>query len=89
MRHNRNKSQFSKAGFNLLLWFALLCASLDQVIAQASETADNSYETKEAPEVKEESEPTKLVSASLDDFRILHTNNIFDPNRKVIARKIR
>jgi len=82
MKRIRNKIQFSKEGFNLLLCSALLCASLDQVIGQASETADNSYETKEASKVNEESEPTKQVSASLDDFRILHTNNIFDPNRK-------
>ena len=49
-------------------------------LGQASETTDKPSETAELKEQK--SEVTKPVPGSLQDFDILHINNIFDPNRK-------
>ncbi|MDP6735620.1 MAG: hypothetical protein QF732_03890 [Nitrospinaceae bacterium] len=97
MKHIKNKKQFPKVGFNILLWICLLYASLGQALGQApetvaksSETAAESSETGGKPsktagpaELKEEkSEVTKPLPGSLEDFGILHSNNIFDPNRK-------
>ena len=76
MKYNKDKNQFPKLGFGILLWVGLLYASL----GQASETADKPSETAELKEQK--SEVTKPVPGSLQDFDILHINNIFDPNRK-------
>ena len=75
MKYNKDKNQFPKLGFGILLWVGLLYASL----GQASETADKPSETAELKEQK--SEVTKPVPGSLQDFDILHINNIFDPNR--------
>ena len=76
MKYNKDKNQFPKLGFGILLWVGLLYASL----GQASETADKPSETAELK--KQKSEVTKPVPGSLQDFDILHINNIFDPNRK-------
>ena len=76
MKYNKDKNQFPKLGFGIFLWVVLLYASL----GQASETADKPSETAELKEQK--SEVTKPVPGSLQDFDILHINNIFDPNRK-------
>ena len=76
MKYNKDKNQFPKLGFGILLWVGLLYASL----GQASETADKPSETAELKEQK--SEVTKPVPGSLQNFDILHINNIFDPNRK-------
>ena len=76
MKYNKDKNQFPKLGVGILLWVGLLYASL----GQASETADKPSETAELKEQK--SEVTKPVPGSLQDFDILHINNIFDPNRK-------
>ena len=97
MNHTRNSNGFLKIAFHLLLWVGLLYASLGQALGQvpettaksseaaakSSKTAAKPSETAEPAELKEEkSEVTKPVSGSLQDFGILHTNNIFDPNRK-------
>ena len=90
MNHTRNSNGFLKIAFHLLLWVGLLYASLGQALGQvpettakSSEAAAKSSETAEPAELKEEkSEVTKPVPGSLKDFGILHTNNIFDPNRK-------
>ena len=107
MKYNKNKNQFPKVRFKILLWVGLLYASLGQApetaakssetaakssetaakssetAAKSSETAAKSSETAESAELEEEkSEVTKPVPGSLQDFRILHINNIFDPNRK-------
>tara|TARA_B100001971_G_C18117144_1_gene497467 strand:- start:148 stop:879 length:732 start_codon:yes stop_codon:yes gene_type:complete len=83
MKYNKDKNQFPKVGFEILLWIGLLYASLGQAFGQAPETADKPSETAEPAELKEQkSEITKPVPGSLQDFDILHTNNIFDPNRK-------
>ena len=97
MNHTRNSNGFLKIAFHLLLWVGLLYASLGQALGQVPETATKSSETAAKPsetgakpsetaepaELKEEkSEVTKPVPGSLKDFGILHTNNIFDPNRK-------
>ena len=97
MNHTRNSNGFLKIAFHLLLWVGLLYASLGQALGQVPETATKSSETAAKPsetgakpsetaepaELKEEkSEVTKPVPGSLQDFRILHINNIFDPNRK-------
>ena len=71
MKYNKDKNQFPKLGFGILLWVGLLYASL----GQASETADKPSETAELKEQK--SEVTKPVPGSLQDFDILHINNIF------------
>ncbi len=76
MKYNKDKNQFPKLGFGVLLWVGLLYASL----GQASETAGKLSETAELKEQK--NEVTKPVPGSLQDFDILHINNIFDPNRK-------
>ena len=97
MKHKKNQNPFLNVGFNILLWVGLLYASLGQAlgqvpetvakssetVAKSSETAAKSSETAESAELEEEkSEVTKPVPGSLKDFGILHTNNIFDPNRK-------
>ena len=86
MKHKKNQNPFLNVGFNILLWVGLLYASLGQVpetAAKSSETAAKPSETAESAELEEEkSEVTKPVPGSLKDFGILHTNNIFDPNRK-------
>jgi len=90
MKYIKNKNQFSKVGFKVLLWIGLLYASLGQALAQVpetttkpSETATESSETAESAELEEEKlEKTKPVPGSLQDFDILHMRNIFDPNRK-------
>ena len=51
--------------------------------AKSSETAATPSETVEFAALEEEEiEVTKPIPGSLKDFDILHTNNIFDPNRK-------
>ncbi len=97
MKYIKNKNQFPKVEFNVLLWIGLLYASFGQALGQAPETVAKSSETTaessetgakpsetaEPAELKEEeSEVTKPVPGSLEDFGILHSNNIFDPNRK-------
>jgi hypothetical protein len=58
-------------------------AKSSETAAKSSETGAKPSETAEPAELKEEkSEVTKPVPGSLKDFGILHTNNIFDPNRK-------
>ena len=58
-------------------------AKSSETAAKSPETAAKSSETAESAELEEEkSEVTKPVPGSLKDFGILHTNNIFDPNRK-------
>ena len=58
-------------------------AKSSETAAKPSETAAKPSETAEPAALKEEkSEVTKPVPGSLKDFGILHTNNIFDPNRK-------
>ena len=111
MKYHKNKNQFPKVGFKVLLWIGLLYASLGQALGQvpetaakssetaakpsetaakssetaakSSETAAKSSETAESAALEEEKiEVTKPVPGSLQDFAILHINNIFDPNRK-------
>ena len=83
MKYNEDKNQFPKLGFGILLSVGLLYASLGQALGQAPETADKPFETDETVELKEQkSEVTKPVPGSLQNFDILHINNIFDPNRK-------
>jgi hypothetical protein len=90
MKQIKNKNQFPKVGFKVILWLGLLYASLGQALGQVSETAAKPSETAAKPsetaesaELEEEkSEVTKPVPGSFEDFGILHTNNIFDPNRK-------
>ena len=83
MKYNEDKNQFPKLGFGILLSVGLLYASLGQALGQAPEIADKPSETDETAELKEQkSEVTKPVPGSLQDFDILHINNIFDPNRK-------
>ena len=83
MKYNEDKNQFPKLGFGILLSVGLLYASLGQALGQAPETADKPSETDETAELKEQkSEVTKPVPGSLQNFDILHINNIFDPNRK-------
>ena len=77
------RNGFRKLGFNFLAGIALIFASLGQAFGQVAEPDSKPPETKETPELKEEkSEVTKPDPGSLKDFGILHTNNIFDPNRK-------
>ncbi len=132
MKYIKNKKQFPKVGFKVLLWIGLLYSSLGQALAQVpetaakpsetaakpsetaakpsetatkssetaakpsetaakssetaakpSETAAKSSETVESAALEEEEiEVTKPIPGSLQDFSILHTRNIFDPNRK-------
>ena len=83
MKYNEDKNQFPKLGFGILLSVGLLYASLGQALGQAPETADKRSETDETAELNEQKiEVTKPVPGSLQNFDILHINNIFDPNRK-------
>ena len=93
MKHIKNKKHFSKVGFKVLLWIGLLYASLGQVPetdakpsetdAKSSEADAKPSETAESAELEQEKiEVTKPVPGSLQDFDILHKNNIFDPFRK-------
>ena len=83
MKYNEDKDQFPKLGFGILLSVGLLYASLGQALGQAPETADKRSETGETAELNEQKiEVTKPVPGSLQNFDILHINNIFDPNRK-------
>jgi hypothetical protein len=118
MKYIKNKKQFPKVGFKVLLWIGLLYSSLGQALAQVPETAAKSSEigakpseidakpseadarpseadgkpsetdakpseTAKSAELEQEKiEVTKPVPGSLQDFDILYTNNIFDPNRK-------
>ena len=97
MKYIKNKNQFPKVGFKVLLWIGLLYASLGQALAQVpetttkpsetatkpSETAATPSETVESAALEEEEiEVTKPIPSSLQDFAILHTNNIFDRYRK-------
>ena len=103
MKYHKNKNQFPKVGFKVLLWIGLLYASLGQALGQVPETAAKSSETAAKPSEtvakssetaakpsetaesaaleEEKIEVTKPVPGSLQDFAILHINNIFDPNR--------
>ncbi|MDB4530907.1 hypothetical protein N9218_01295 [bacterium] len=90
MKYIKNKNQFPKGGFKVLLWIGLLYASLGQVLAQVpeiatkpSETAAPPSETVKSAALEEEGiEVTKPIPSSLQDFAILHTNNIFDRYRR-------
>ena len=97
MKYFKNKKQFPKVGFKVLLWIGLLYSSLGQALAQVpeidakpseadakpSEADAKPSETAEIAELEQEKiEVTKPVPGSLQDFDILHMNNIFDPNRK-------
>jgi hypothetical protein len=97
MKYIKHKNQFPKVGFKVLLWIGLLYSSLGQALAQVpetdakpseadakpSETDAKPSETAESAELEQEKiEVTKPVPGSLQDFDILHMNNIFDPNRK-------
>jgi hypothetical protein len=97
MKYIKNKNQFPKVGFKVLLWIGLLYSSLGQALAQVpetdakpseidakpSETDAKPSETAESAELKREKiKVTKPVPGSLQDFDILHKRNIFDPNRK-------
>ena len=97
MKYIKNKKQFPKVGFKVLLWIGLLYSSLGQALGQVpetatkpsetatkpSETAAKSSETVESAALEEEEiEVTKPIPGSLQDFSVLYTNNIFDPNRK-------
>ena len=90
MKYIKNKNQFPKVGFKVLLWIGLLYASLGQAVGQVpetaakpSETAAKSSETVESAALEEEEiEVAKPIPGSLQDFSILYTNNIFAPYRK-------
>ena len=90
MKYIKNKNQFPKVGFKVLLWIGLLYSSLGQALAQVpetdakpSETDAKPSETAKSAELEQEKiEVTKPVPGSLQDFDILHKRNIFDPNRK-------
>ena len=90
MKYIKHKNQFPKVGFKVLLWIGLLYSSLGQALAQVPETDAKPSEidakpseTAEIAELEQEKiEVTKPVPGSLQDFDILHMNNIFDPNRK-------
>jgi hypothetical protein len=97
MKYIKHKNQFPKVGFKVLLWIGLLYSSLGQALAQVpeidakpseidakpSEADAKPSETAEIAELEQEKiEVTKPVPGSLQDFDILHMNNIFDPNRK-------
>ena len=45
MKYIKNKNQFPKVGFKVLLWIGLLYSSLGQALAQVPETAANPSET--------------------------------------------
>ena len=45
MKYIKNKNQFPKVGFKVLLWIGLLYSSLGQALGQVSETAAKSSET--------------------------------------------
>ncbi len=83
MKYIKNKNQFPKVGFKVLLWICLLYASLDQALGQVSETAAKSSET--AAKSSETAESAELEEEKIEEtnpFAILYKNNIFDPNRK-------
>jgi len=83
MKYIKNKNQFPKVGFKVLLWIGLLYASLGQALAQVPETTTKPSET--AAESSETGESAELEEEKLEKtkpFAILYTNNIFDPNRK-------
>ena len=83
MKYIKHKNQFPKVGFKVLLWIGLLYSSLGQALAQVPETDAKPSETAETAELDQEKiEVTEPVPGSLQDFDILHMNNIFDPNRK-------
>jgi hypothetical protein len=97
MKYIKNKNQFPKVGFKVLLWIGLLYASLGQALGQVRETAAKSSETAAKPsetaaesaetttESAETAESAELEEEKLEKtkpFAILYTNNIFDPNRK-------
>jgi hypothetical protein len=90
MKYIKHKNQFPKVGFKVLLWIGLLYSSLGQALAQVPETDAKPSEidakpseTAETAELEQEKiEVTEPVPGSLQDFDILHMNNIFDPNRK-------
>jgi hypothetical protein len=86
MKHNKNKNRFLKVGLNILLWTGLFYVSLAQVPGVTVKPAETGAETSgvnEPAKSKEEDDAAKKpVPGSLEYFGILHTNNIFDPNRK-------
>ena len=83
MKYIKNKNQFPKVGFKVLLWIGLLYASLGQALAQVPETTTKPSETATKP--SETAESAELEEEKLEKtkpFAILYTNNIFDPNRR-------
>ena len=49
MKYIKNKNQFPKGGFKVLLWIGLLYASLGQALAQVPETTTKPSETAATP----------------------------------------
>ncbi|SVB68073.1 uncharacterized protein METZ01_LOCUS220927, partial [marine metagenome] len=97
MKYIKNKNQFPKVGFKVLLWIGLLYASLGQALGQVPETTTKPSETATKPsetaakpsetaaESSETAETAELEEEKIEEtkpFAILYTNNIFDPNRK-------
>ena len=90
MKYHKNKNQFPKVGFKVLLWIGLLYASLGQALGQVPETAAKPSETAAKPSETAAKPSETAESAELEEekiektkpFAILYTNNIFDPNRK-------
>ena len=89
MKYIKHKNQFPKVGFKVLLWIGLLYSSLGQALAQVPETdcqaskqLPRPSETAETAELEQEKIELKSQFQFTSDFAILHTNNIFDPNRK-------
>ena len=83
MKYIKNKKQFPKVGFKVLLWIGLLYSSLGQALAQVPETAAKPSET--AAKSSETAESAELEEEKIEEtkpFAILYTNNIFDPTRK-------
>ena len=61
MKYIKNKNQFPKVGFNILLWIGLLHASFGQALGQAPETAAKSSETGTKPSGTAEPEDPKTL----------------------------
>ena len=83
MKYIKNKKQFPKVGFKVILWIGLLYSSLGQALAQVPETAAKPSETATKP--SETAESAELEEEKIEEtkpFAILYTNNIFDPNRR-------
>ena len=90
MKYIKNKNQFPKVGFKVLLWIGLLYSSLGQALAQVPETDAKPSETDAKPSEADDKPSETAETAELEQekieitkpFAILYTRNIFDPNRK-------